>query len=423
MRKKYRIIKWLLLLSILACVCCGCNNKGFTETGQDGLVMAVSMETTPVINYTVPSMKPNILVNRKGYSGRGNKEAVMKGRELPGQFRLVDAESGEVVYRGFIEEKSYDEGGGYCIGLAVFTDFTREGRYYLECDGIGRSLTFSIQEDIYQQLFLEIYQDMISDLREQKAAVLDVSALLTVYEWYPDIFPDENGDEIPDILDEIARWIEQREKTEHKGDEDTIYVAVLAKFSYLYQKFDVRFATECLQYASALFTKVQTPMGKDADNFYALTELYRATGLRTYRSQIADYAVYFEDNTSFLEEISYLYGAMTYMATRQTVDVALCNTFMDTLMSRGEDISKDYTEMIHPLSGKTNGADELLKRVRELSCCNYILNNYQYTGIMEEFLHYLMGENVESICFYPEEGEKSGYLFLLAQLTATAEKR
>ena len=125
----------------------------------------------------------------------------------------------------------------------------------------------------------------------------------------------------------------------------------------------------------------------------------------------------------FLEEISYLYGAMTYMATRQTVDVQLCNTFMDTLMNRGEEISKNYTKMIHPLTGKNNGADDLLKRVRELFCCNYILNNYQYTGIMEEFLHYLMGENVESICFYPEEGEKSGYLFLLAQLTTTAEKR
>lgn len=422
--KTYRGVTWLVLLSILTALCCGCERAAFTE-GAQNTIAAVSMEETPIVNYTVPQVKPNILVNQWEYPSAGDKEAVVKGRELPEFFNLVNADTGEIVYSGSIAEISYNEEAGLSMGLANFSDYTKEGSYYLECEKIGRSLTFSIQEDAYEQLFLEIYQNLITACREQRAAVSDVTALLTVYEWYPDIFPDEDGNEIPDVLEETAEWITQREKAETLAEDsdNSLYVAVLAKFSYLYQKFDIYYATECLQRASALFSQEQESMGKDADNFYALTELYRATGLSTYRNQIVDYADYFQDNTSFWEEQSYLYGAMTYISTRQKVDVALCNIFMDSLMSRGEEIAGRYSEMIHPLSARNNGADDLLKRVRELSCCNYILNNYEYTGIMEEFLHYLMGKNVESVCFYPDEGEQSGYLFLLAQLAATAGKR
>lgn len=421
--RKYRKIIWLLLLSVLTFWCCGCERRTVSESGQVSQPNVVSMEETAIVNYTLPQVKPNILVDQRGYLATSEKEVAVKGTELPRSFRLIDAATEEVVYDGEIEELHYNEEAGLYTGLAVFSDYILEGDYYLECDKIGRSLDFSVQKDIYEQLFSEVYTDMLAACREQSVTESEVTALLTAYEWYPAIFPDEDGDQTPDVLEEVAAWIEQREKQEDHSHEGPIYVAVLAKFSYLYQKYDIRYATECLQHASAVFEQLQKPIGKDADNFYALTELYRATGMSTYRNQIADYSAFFKDNTSFLEEQSYLYGAMTYIATRQSVDVKMCKIFMDSVMSRGEEIANRYEEMIHPVSAKNNGANDLLKRVRELSCCNYILNNYQYTSIMEDFLHYLLGRNVESVCFYPAEGEKSGYLFLLAQLTATADNR
>jgi len=421
--KKYSKITWPVLLCMLSLACCGCANTASVERGQSNYTAVTSMEETPIINYTLPQMKPNILVNQRGYLAASDKEVTVKGTSLPRQFRLVDSDTDEVVYTGSIEKESYSEEAGVYTGLARFSDYVAEGNYYLECDVIGCSLDFTIGEDIYEQLFLDNYYATITACQEQNVAVSEVIALLTTYEWYPDIFPDEDQDDTPDVLEEIAAWIDQKEQTEDHSDEGPVYVAALAKFSYLYQKYDLRYATECLQHASAVFEQLQKPIGKDADNFYALTELYRASGLSTYRNQIGDYADYFKDNTSFWEEQSYLYGAMTYIATRQTVDVELCNIFMESLMGRGEEISNRYSEMINPVTAKNNGADDLLKRVRELSCCNYILNNYQYTGIMEEFMHYLMGKNVESVCFYPEEGERSGYLFLLAQLAATVDKR
>lgn len=163
------------------------------------------------------------------------------------------------------------------------------------------------------------------------------------------------------------------------------YVAVLAKFSYLYQKYDVQYATQCLQHASAIYTKLAAASGRDAEKFMALTELYRAAGLPSYRSQILEYKEFFEDNTSYLEETAYLYGSMTYLATRQSVDIDLCTAFMEGIRDQGEELAKRSGKMIDAVTSVNNGTEDLLKRAEELACANYILYSYQYTEILEDF--------------------------------------
>lgn len=419
--KRNRVFGGLLYMMMLAVLGMGCGKTTQTGEVQNTYAGAVSMESTPIINYIVPQIYPNILINQEGYLVNGDKEAAVKGKQLPSLFHLVDSSTEQVVYSGTIEDITYNEEKNLYTGLAVFTDFAKEGTYYLECDKIGRSLPFVLQGQLYKQQFLEMYEAAIQACEEHTAAVSDIMALLTAYEWYPSVFPDEDLDTIPDVMEVIADWIAENEKVETDENHETLYVAALAKFSYLYQKFDLQYATECLQHASAVFSKMQAPLGKDADYFYALTELYRATGLHTYRNQIQDYASYFQGNSSYLVEPSYLYGAMTYLITRQQVDVQLCNTFMSDIMDRGEEVSNLYEDLINPIGAKNNGVDDLLNRAQELFCCNYVLNNYEYTHIIEEFLDYLMGRNLESVCFYPEEGVKSGYLLLLSQLAATVE--
>lgn len=417
--KGYRLFCGMLILILSAGMCMGCGSAPGTEEKQNPYAGAASMESTPVINYTVPQVYPNILVNQEGYPAGGDKEVAVKGESLPSLFQLKDAGNNEVVYSGTIEKVTYNEEMKVYTGVAVFTDYTKEGTYYLECDKIGRSLSFSLKKDIYQEQFLQMYDEVIQSCRDHTATVTDVVMLLTAYEWYPKVFADADANEIPDVMDEIADWIAENEKVETDENHGTLYVAALAKFSYLHQKFDSQYATECLQHASAIFSKMQAPVGRNADYFYALAELYRATGLNTYRNQILDYASYFEGNSSYLGEPSYLYGAMTYLVTRQRVDVNLCNTFMTDIMDGGEEVSNLYQDMINPIMAKNNGAADLLARAQELCCCNYILNNYEYTHIIEELLNFLMGANPESVSFYSEEGSQSSYMLLLSQLAAT----
>lgn len=420
---------YMLIGSVLsAFLLTGCGYRVETESvaspdatspyDTNSYVGAMSMESAPIIDYTVPQMSSNILVDLNGYPAYGKKEAAVKGSRLPETFAVVDAATGEPVYYGEIAEPIYDEELGLYTGSVDFSDFDREGNYYLECDVIGRSYRFDIREDFYSGLFDDIYRQFLTSCKAGTLSVDDALDLLEVYEWYSDVFPDEDEDQVPDVLKELKEWVSQKEADGVEEGEMALYAACLAKFSYNYQKYERQYATDCLKRAATVFRQVQAATDNDADIFYALTELYRATGLSTYRNRIGGYKSFFVDNISCLEESGYRSGAMTYMATRQRVDVDLCAAFMGEIMDRAEEISLQCTDMIHPVSAKNNGAEDLLKQARWVSCANYVMNIYEYTNVIEEFLHYLMGRNLESVNIYAQGGEETGYLLLLAQMAA-----
>ncbi|MDE6642299.1 MAG: glycoside hydrolase family 9 protein [Acetatifactor sp.] len=422
-----RSFSFFLLLFLTMGLLSGCGEvQEQGETEENNVVKnpyagVVSMEGTPVIDYAVPRQLPNILVDTRGYAAGDGKVAAVKGRNLPEEFGLVDALTGEEVYRGTVEDIIYHDDLGIYSGYLDFSEFRQTGIYYLECDIIGCSTPFDIREKRYMTLFTEVYRELADSIRERTITLPETVDLLEAYEWYAGIFPDEDGDEVPDVLKELRGWVSYMEENDVDGEEEALYAAFLAKFGYLYQKFDRKYATDCLRRASTVFGQVKTGIGRDADTFFALTELYRATGRYTYRQQIIDYKDFFKDNSSYLEERSYLYAVMTYMNTRQKVDFNLCWNFMENVRDRAEEISKHYIDMIHPVAAKNNGAADLMRAAMGLSCENYIVNNYQYTGVLEEFLHYLMGRNLESVCFYENGEDRSSYLLLLAQLAALHE--
>ncbi len=416
---KRAAVVWISLAAVLSG---GCGIQAEQENNSSPYPAVEGMESTPVVDYSVPRTLPNVLVDTRGYTAECEKRAAVKGRELPETFRLLDADTGEEVYSGLLEKISYNDELGLYTGQVCFDEYDAEGTYYLECGMVGQSYRFGIEEAMYTELFRETYDLMIEECKNHSLAVSDAMVLLVAYEWYGGVFPDEDGDQIPDVLKTLQSWISYMEESESGETDNALYAAFLAKFSYHFQKFDQTYATDCLRRASTVFGQVQTMPGRDADAFFALTELYRATGLYTYRNQISDYGSFFENNGSYLEESSYLYGTMTYMSTRQKVDVELCELFMTSLTNRGEEISKRYEDMIHPVLARNNGVNDLLKSAVELSCANYVLNTYQYTQITEEFLHYLMGQNAESVCFYPGEGDRSSYMLLFAQLAETHRK-
>lgn len=395
----------------------GCGAEQESEDEKNPYAAITAMEGTPVVDYTVPVQFPNIMAAR-GYSLGDEMDAAVKGRRLPEQFRLVDAATGETVYTGEVENIVYSEELGVYSGQLEFGGFRGEGTYYLECDIVGQSLRFDIRQRLYEELFSEICEELLENCRRRTLSLRDAVVLLETYEWYGSLFADDDRDGVADVLKDLRGWVSYTEENGVEAGEEALYAAFLAKFSYLYQKSDHEYATDCLKRASTVFGQIQTAIGRDADTFFALTELYRATGLYTYRNHIADYKSFFENNSSYLEEHDYLYAIMTYMSTRQKVDVELCEEFMGNLMNRSEEVSNRYTDMIHPVASKNNGSDDLLKCAVELSCANYIMNNYQYTRIVEEFFHYLMGQNPESVCFYEEDEDRGGYLLLLAQLAS-----
>ncbi|MDE7270093.1 MAG: glycoside hydrolase family 9 protein [Acetatifactor sp.] len=408
-------------LCLAAFLCAGCNLSSTVLPDSEG-GRVTSMESTPIVDYAVPKLVPNVLVDVAGYRSEGYKRAAVKGRRLPKTFDLVDAQTGEIVFTGTLERGEYNAEQEMYSAYADFNEWEQEGSYYLECEYIGRSYTFVLEEGLYNRLFAEICQGLMTACREQTVTLEDINRILLAYEWYGEVFLDDNGDTIPDALEAVADWIEATGEQPVPEGQEATYAAVLAKFSYLYQKYDRQYATECLKRASVVFDQTQSTMQEDAESFHALVELYRATGLNTYGSQIEEYKTYFENHTGFAEADGYLYGAMTYINTRQPVDRELCRIFIDSIMEHGETISELYGELLHPVTPHNNGAPDLLRHAWELACANYVMNNYQYNHVMEEFLHYLRGRNALSVDFYAQETEEtSRYLLILTQLLAVQE--
>lgn len=417
--RNYKKVGLMLCISLAVCSFGGCSTAG----AGDASLTAAGMENTPVIDYTLPRTLPNIFVDLEGYQAHSQKEAAVKGRSLPEEFALIDVQTGEEVYSGKIQKIVFHEKSQLFTGCLDFGEFVKEGSYYLECDMIGRSKTFEIRKDLYMELYNEVSEEMMEACREGSAEAERVMSFLLACEWYPDILKDRDANGTPDEMESISQWIQIRERETADTYEGALYAALLAKFSYLYQDYNRQYATQCLQKASAVFETTRNTIENDAEKFLALTELYRATGMNTYGSRIRDYRRFFEDNSSYLDKQGYLYGVMTYLATRQQVDRELCGIFMDNLMESAREIFERYPDLLHPVEPKNNGAEDLLKQAGELSCANYVLNNYQYTEAIENILHYLMGQNMEAVSFYREKEESWRYLFLFAQLAATAKYR
>lgn len=411
-------------------MCAGCSNPEPANVQGEisEQTKVVSMESTPVVDYTVPLQFPNIMVDAAGYRTEGSKRAAVKGHLLPSAFVLIDAQTKETVYTGTLEDVQYNAEQEMYSAYADFGEWKQDGTYYLQCEYVGRSYDFTLETGLYERRFEEICKELTAGCKAHTVTNEDVKRLLLAYEWYGDIFPDDDANGIPDVLEAVADWIELTEtqnleaKQTAPAGQEASYAAVLAKFSYLYQKFDKNYATDCLKRASVVFDQTQSTMQKDAECFHALAELYRATGVYTYGNQIAEYKTYFQSHTGFTEEMGYLHGAMTYISTRQKVDLELCTIFMDVMMAQGETISDVYVEMIHPVTARNNGAEDLLSHAEQLACANYVMNNYQYNNVMEEFLHYLRGRNTRSVDFYATDiGEKAEYLILLTQLVAVKD--
>ena len=130
-RKSAGILSLLLLFNSIGMNACG---QATAETGHVSISMT-GMENTPVINYTVPTLTPNVLVDQQGYAAVGEKQAVVKGRQPVETFRLVDRETGETVYEGTVKQTDYNGELSLYIGTADFTDsvIRRMTRISMEC--------------------------------------------------------------------------------------------------------------------------------------------------------------------------------------------------------------------------------------------------------------------------------------------------
>ena len=265
--------------------------------------------------------------------------------------------------------------------------------------------------------------------------------LMTAYELYPDVFDDqagipESGNDIPDVLDEVKYEIDWLLKmqdatsgavysgvssVDNKSAGYLLYVdginmnatvqfaATLAKFSYLYQNYDRTFATQCLQAADRAYRYV----GKYLEDvtpeeyFHAAAELYRAAGAYSYHTVIKEYLL--GNPLTDMQNDHVFWGCVTYMSTKQNVDVSLCGDVMKILMQEGERIAEDSRQsgLLVCMKEEHSGSAELLKDITRLTVVDHVITNHEYSMLLQNHLHYILGRNLQSVSYFDGVGSRN----------------
>lgn len=401
---------------------------------------------TPDFSYEVKTVEPGIIVDPQGYETGGVKTAVLRGNRIPDTFSVIDRDSAEVVYTGTIQKKENQN------GYAVFTDFITPGTYRLQCMHLGQSYDFVIRDDLYSELLQEALAGL-SDSRTQERGILLLNGqksvtescnflakLLQTYELYSEnILACEDGGQFLTLLGSETQWlltmqdssgavyaggnhIAEAEDAEETLRRTAFYSAVMAKFGYAYRNEDNAFATICLKASDRAWKYV---IGNKLDSgaeelFFAAAELYRATGVASYKKYITEFANAGLPDAENMNEIAF-YGTVTYLCTKKGADKTICKKLMKTISPMGEQISLNARDGAYLTANEE--PENILNDMEVIAVMNHIITNHEYTTVLENHLHYLLGRNAENQDFrqeiYCSPVKFAGYIQLLAAIPAT----
>ena len=443
------IVSYLLCFCLIAGLC-GCGwvddlerNTGAgdmqtlqaeRDAGQDSFQLLPEAE----LDYQVPQQYPGVWVSLGGYDSKGAKEVYFHGRSLPDIFRVMDAATGQCVYTGSMEEKRYDDDTDEYNSYGEFTDFTDVGEYYIECDIIGRSYFFTLQEKHLEKQF----EQAVSMIRQQSRETLSgadpqtvreklqqVILVLLSYEFYPEVYEDGDGNQIPDILEYMTETVRSIVSLQQSAEPDELtyeLTAALAKYSYLYQKYDKKYATETVQLAAGLWQQAEKAgdvvVSSDA-RLLAAAELYRATGQRKYVTEVEASGSGLTQKAEQGDMTRYDYlAAITYTATKQRVNVDLCSRLIRVVMNRAEEIAAGIPRVAYrEVDSSETGIDGMMWDIALLSVVEYVITNYEYARVIESQYYFLWGRNARSYCFteqdiYRQPAWMACYLMMLSEM-------
>ena len=93
-----------------------------------------------------------IKVDQVGYPVNGSKIALVSAPAKT--FDIRHFGDGKVAFYGLLEPARLDPAAADAVEVADFSGLRREGRFFLEVPGVGKSWTFAVGKNIYEQTYL-----------------------------------------------------------------------------------------------------------------------------------------------------------------------------------------------------------------------------------------------------------------------------
>ena len=432
MRKKWKQITALLLAMALLSGC-GLENKVNNDAmGNDAGTNGTSAEVPAdgdssaaagfSVAYELPDMQPGVLVSRSGYPENGRKTVIFRGKKLPGHYEIIDRTEKTVIFTGDLQDVVYNALTEEYNGYGDFSELTTEGEYEIRCDYIGYSYPFTIEKGGLSGKLAEGINELkgpesLAD-DEIEEACRTVSLLLLSYELYGSVYTQDADTEEAffAVLRNYIEWLYG--KLDNSDYEETAWIsAVLAKFSYSYQKKDSNYATSCLQAADKAWKTVSQEEDTPPELlFYAAGELYRATGQKKY-ARVQEEAA--EKLPETVDNGAQTFGTFTYASTKRKIDVELCGKLLMVLLNRAEEIAACAKDMPYGIGSSITTGEQIQVWWEGvlIASCNYVITNNEYGTLTENYARYFEGinEEAESLLYRTDE-ETAAYLLLLSEM-------
>ena len=100
---------------------------------------------------TDTAYQPDININQVGYTPDAKKTAVFRNVN-GGKFSVVNADTKQVVYTNDLQGPKSNSSAGETNYIGDFSSVTAAGNYYITCDGVDNSYTFTIGDNVYKNL-------------------------------------------------------------------------------------------------------------------------------------------------------------------------------------------------------------------------------------------------------------------------------
>ncbi len=312
-------------------------------------------------------------VSRWGYDSDGRKYAVM-----------IDESSGEQVI-SVVKPGSEDTGED--------VEFPEtEGLYQLllsdEIDKIGSNYrTDGIKERIMHETDALLCMEIFSEKEETK--------------------------EIRTLAETLGEDLLTIPKERIEGSlEKYDCAAVLAKAAYVLPDWDK--SEEAATIAEEMFKDAEQSADQDTEplaaRLWAAAELYRLTGLKTYRS-VADAIAMDIVPEGFTYEEPGFYGVFSYLMSPHPTNRNVCSAMMDVVFTRANGLIREPIDAVFMdtrVDDSTPSKDEknairMLDESFLVTMTNYVSMSVEYKDFVQDRLSYIYGANLSGIDFTSDD--------------------
>lgn len=393
---------------------------------------------------------PSIQIDLSGYQVNDEKTAFFDKGSPQDAFLVVNADTKETVYRGFIDQKRRGD----------FSQVKKCGTYYIEASHIGRSYSFEITKDKYKKMSVALYEKVLAyankDTNDFEHRVQILAWILRYAGMYPETKPysvfysGQAETETPQYLKDCSRLADDladkaaglREDGDISTDTLAVYSAAMSMMYDRLLPYDSSHAGMYLNEAVTAYDIIDDNMEDLSDEaflFYASAELYQSTGQSKYQRIAEDFLENTEERKLFVANSSreqlyadeaYVYGMVAYLNTTNIVHLDLCDKSMKCLMRAAETFDTEIQSNHYDCVSSDERSRLLTDRLYVISVVEHVIVSQEYNNILKNAIHYLGGCNDQKLSLLTEEGvyhaelddkgsdavNGSAYFYLLGQI-------